>query len=97
MDINQEETINKCKAKLHSAATVEEIVSVSNSFKGLINDELLKELEVGFRPYRYISCSEAELEYLKNELAKIKSDTNESDKIEIEKRIKQIKQELNHP
>ena len=97
MDINQEETINKCKAKLFSVTTVEEIESISNSFKGLINSELLKELEVGFRPYRYISCSEAELEYLKNELAKIKSDTNESDKIEIEKRIKQIKQELNHP
>ena len=60
----------------------------------LINNELLKELEVEFRPYRYLSCSEAELEYLKNELAKIKSDTNESDKIEIEKRIKQIEQEL---
>ncbi len=94
MDINQEETINKCKTKLGSASTIEELITASNSFKGLINNELLKELEVGFRPYRYISCSEAELEYLKNELAKIKSDTNESDKIEIEKRIKQIEQEL---
>ena len=94
MDKNQEEIINKCKAKFHSATTVEEIISISNSFKGLINNELLKELEVGFRPYRYISCSEAELEYLKNELAKIESDTNGSDKIEIEKQIKQIEQEL---
>ncbi len=94
MDINQEETINECKAKFHSATTVEEIVSISNSFKGLLNNELLKELEVGFRPYRYISCSEAELEYLKNELAKNESDTNESDKLEIEKQIKQIEQEL---
>ena len=94
MDINQEETINKCKAKFHSATTVEEIISISNSFKGLINNELLKELEVGFRPYRYISCSEAEFEYLKNELAKIQSDTNESDKKEIENQIKKIEQEL---
>ena len=94
MDINQEETINECKEKLKSASTIEEMINVTNSFKGLINNELLKELEVEFRPYRYLSCSEAELEYLKNELAKIKSDTNESDKIEIEKRIKQIEQEL---
>ena len=89
-----QEVVNECKAKLHSATTVAEIVSVSNSFKGLLNNELLKELEVGFRPYRYISCSEAELEYLKNELAKIESDTYGSDKIEIEKQIKQIEQEL---
>ena len=94
MDINQEEIINKCKAKFHSATTVEEIISISNSFKGLINNELLKELEVGISSYRCISCSEAELEYLKDKLAKIKSDTNESDKIEIEKQIKQIEQEL---
>ncbi len=70
------------------------MINVTKSSKGLINNELLKELEVEFRPYRYISCSEAELEYLKNELAKIESDTNESDKIEIEKQIKQIEQEL---
>ena len=94
MYLNQEETVNNCKTKFLSATTVEEIISISNSFKGLINNELLKELEVGFRPYRYISCSEAELEYLKNELAKIESDTNGSDKIEIEKQIKQIEQEL---
>ena len=94
MDINQEETINKCKAKLGSASTIEELITASNSFKGLINSELLKELEVEFRPYRYISCSEAELEYLKNELAKIESDANEGDKKEIEKQIKQIEQEL---
>lgn len=94
MNINQEETINECKTKLESASTIEELITASNSFKGLINIELLKELEVGFRPYRYISCSEAELEYLKNELAKIESDTNESDKNKIEKQIKQIEQEL---
>ena len=94
MDINQEETINECKEKLKSVSTIEEMINVTNSFKGLLNIELLKELEVGFRPYRYISCSEAELEYLKNELAKNESDTNESDKLEIEKQIKQIEQEL---
>ena len=89
-----QEVVNECKAKLRSANTVEEIASVSNSFKGLLNNELLKELEVGISSYRCISCSEAELEYLKNELAKIKTDTNESDKKEIEKQIKQIEQEL---
>lgn len=89
MDINQEETINECKTKLESASTIEELITASNSFKGLINIELLKELEVGFRPYRYISCSEAELEYLKNKITK-----NDSDLISTNKRIKQIEQKL---
>ena len=74
MDINQEETINKCKAQLQSATTVEELVSISNSFKGLINDELLIELQMKVSFYFDTSCSEAELEYLKNKITKNDSD-----------------------
>ena len=91
----EKEALEKlCKTKLRSAKTVEEIVTISNSFKELINNELLIELEVGIRFYRYISCSEAELEYLKKEITKNDSELIDTNKTELEKKIKQIEQEL---